>query len=293
MELFIKVFNITFPVFSIIGVGYLFGGYKKLNVESLIELLIYLTVPALVLSSLLQKKIILTDLYEISAAALFVMAASAFLTYIYLKSTGQTNQRGVYLATVFMNTGNLPFPIAFLAFGTDGLAIAVIYYIVISIMAYTLGITMAKGDGGIKEFLKMPLIYASVLGIALNLMDTAVPKPLMNTFEMLGAATIPIMQIALGYQLRTVKIHNFFEALWPSLIRVVGGFLAAFLFVTVFDINGLNRTIILISSSMPSAVITFVLAYRYNVQKDLVASIVALSTFLSLISIPVLLAFLL
>lgn len=293
MDIFIKVFNITFPVFSIIGLGYLFGGFKKLNVDSLIDLLIYLTVPALVLSSLIQKKIVLTDLFEVSAAALFVMAGSALLTYIYLKSTHQKEQKGVYISTVFMNTGNLPFPIAFLAFGTDGLQIAVIYYIIVSLMAYTVGISMAKGEGGIIEFLKMPLIYATVIGLAVNLSDTTVPVPLMNTFEMLGAATIPIMQIALGYQLRAVKIHNFFKALWPSLIRIIGGFLTAYLFVTMFNITGLNRTIILISSSMPSAVITFVLAYRYDVQKDLVASIVALSTFLSLISIPLLLAFLL
>lgn len=288
MEL-IKVLSIVFPVFCIIGIGYLFASFKKISLDPIIEVLLYLTIPALVISSLSRKPLAVDDLAIVSMAALIVVIGTGLLAFLYLTAIKRRDLRGFYLPTMFMNSGNMSFPLALLAFGPDGLTVAILYYIAISLLVYSLGIYIAKGKGGFYEMFKLPLIYASVAGISLNLGGIKLPEPLITTFDMLGAATIPIMQVSLGYRLYSAKLAYKWMSVTGSLIRIFGGFGIAYLVVTFFGIEGLNQKVILLSSGMPSAVINFVVSHRYNVHSDLVASTVAMSTFISIFTTPILL----
>ena len=106
---------------------------------------------------------------------------------------------------------------------------------------------------------------------------------------MLGAATIPLMLISLGYRLHSAKLSHFWISLAGSIIRIGGGVSIAYLIVTFFGIQGLDAKIIILSSAMPSAVINFIISHRYNVHSDLVASTVVVSTLLSVVTTPLVL----
>lgn len=285
----IKVLSVVLPVFSIIGIGYLFAAFKKISLEAVIEILLYITIPALVISSLSKRQLVASDLALVSLAAFIVVIGTGAITWAYLKTIKRQDLRGFYLPTMFMNSGNMSFPLALLAFGPDGLAVAVLYYIAISLLVYTLGIYIAKGKGGFSEMFKLPLIYASATGIILNLGGITLPSPLLTTFEMLGAATIPIMQVSLGYRLHSARLTYPWMSFIGSLIRIIGGAAIAYFVVQLLGIDGMNRKIIILSSGMPAAVINFVVSHRYNVNSDLVASTVAASTLLSIITTPILL----
>ncbi len=287
--LILKILAVVFPVFCIIGLGYVFARFKKLSLEPVIEILLYLTIPALVISSLSKKRLVPADLATISLAALIVVLGTGLIAFIYLKIIKRTDLRGFYLPTMFMNSGNMSFPLALLAFGTDGLAVSVIYYIAISLLVYTIGIYIAKGTGGFSEIFKLPLIYASAAGIALNLLDVRLPPPVVSTVDMLGAATIPIMQVSLGYRLHSAAFTEPAISIAGSVIRIAGGFAIAYLVTLGLGIEGLNQKIILLSSSLPSAVINFIISYRYKLHSDLVASIVVTSTIISIITTPIVL----
>ncbi|HAO93733.1 MAG: hypothetical protein A2X99_10600 [Deltaproteobacteria bacterium GWB2_55_19] len=285
----LKVLSVVFPVFCIIGLGYLFARFKKISLEPIIEILLYLTIPALVISSLSRKKLIFDDLATVSVAALIVVLGTGAIAFAYLSVKKRKDLRGFYLPTMFMNSGNMSFPLALLAFGQEGLTVAILYYIAISLLVYSLGIYIAKGKGGLSEMFKLPLIYASVIGLALNFGNIEIPSPLLTTFDMLGAATIPIMQVSLGYRLHSAKLQYPGMSIAGSVIRIGGGLAIGWLVVTALGIEGLNGKIILLSSGMPSAVINFVVSHRYNVNSDLVASTVALSTIFSIVTTPLLL----
>ncbi len=289
MLVLIKTLSIVFPVFAIIGCGYLFAGFKKINIGPVIEILLYLTIPALVISSLSRKALHTDMLLTVAFAAFVVIMGTGLMAHIYLRVTGKQHLRGFYLPTMFMNTGNMGFPLALLAFGPDGLTVAVLYYIAVSIMVYSIGIYIAKGRGGYKEIFKLPLIYASALAIALNLLKIRMPTPFSHTFEILGAATIPLMQLTLGYKLYSTKLSLPAMSLAGSVIRIGGGFIIAYFITRLFGIGGLTGKIIILSSSMPSAVINFIVSHKYKLDSDLVASTVAMSTVISLITIPILL----
>src|SRR3989338_2382177 len=289
----IKVLSIVFPVFSIIGLGFIFARFKKISLEPVIEILLYLTIPALVISSLTKKHLVPSELVIVSLAASGVVVGTGLVSLIYLRIINRKELKGFYLPTMFMNSGNMAFPIALLAFGEEGLAIAIIYYVAISLLVYSLGIYIAKGQGGISEIFKLPLIYASMAGITINLTDTSLPKSILSTVEIPGSATIPLMLISLGYRLHSTPLTLLNISIAGALIRIAGGGLVAYLITILFGIDGLNQKIIILSSSMPSAVINFIVSYRYKLHSELVASIISISTVLSLITTPVILAMIL
>jgi len=289
MPALLKVLSVVLPVFFIIGLGYVFAIFKRISLAPVIEILLYLTVPALVIATLTHKKILPGELAITSLSATGVVLGCGLISFIYLSIIKRRELRGFYLPTMFMNSGNLSFPIALLAFGMDGLAVAVLYYIAVSILVYSLGIYIAKEKEGVSEIFKLPLIYSSVIGIAINLLGIKLPTQVLTTLEMLGAPTIPLMQVSLGYHLYHTKLSDINISLAGSLIRILGGLIIAYAIVTAFGIDGLTKKIILLSSCMPSAVISFIMSRRYDVQSDLVASTVAMSTIISIVTIPALL----
>ncbi len=292
MPLLIKVLSIVLPVFAVIGLGYVFASVKKISLEPVVEILLYITIPALVISSLAHGTIRFEDLALISIAAAAVVLGTGIISYLYLYASGKSDLRGFYLPTMFMNSGNLPFPLALLAFGVEGLRAAVLFYIAVSLLVYTFGIYIAKGSGGITEVFKLPLVYATGAGLAINFLGIELDGPVLVTLDMLGAATIPLMQLSLGYYLYTIELSELRVAIPASLIRILGGFAIACAAVTLLGIEGVNRKVVILSSAMPSAVITFIFSYKYKLGGELTASIVALSTFISVLTIPIILLWL-
>jgi hypothetical protein len=286
---FLEVFTIIFPVFCIIFLGYLFATFKRISLEPLIETLLYLTIPALIISSLIKKKILLAEFGVISIAALTVVLFTGLISLLFLTIINRRHLKGFYLPTMFMNSGNMAFPLALLAFGEEGLSVAVIYYVVISILVYSLGIYIVKGKGGWFEMFKLPLIYAVIVGMVINITDTNLPSYLVSTVDILGSATIPLMLVSLGYRLCSSHLKSFWISFSGSIIRILGGGICAYFFIKIFGIKGLDRNIIILSSTMPSAVINFIVSYRYKVDSDLVVSIIALSTLISIITTPIIL----
>jgi hypothetical protein len=106
---------------------------------------------------------------------------------------------------------------------------------------------------------------------------------------MLGQATIPFMLISLGYRLHQVESLQWGHALGGALVRIVGGFAAANLAVYLIGAQGVNRQVLLLYGALPAAVINFVLTEKYRQDPALAASIVVIGTFISVLTIPVVL----
>jgi len=76
-------------------------------------------------------------------------------------------------------------------------------------------------------------------------------------------------------------------ALISGLVRIVGGFAAANAAVYLIGAEGVNRQVLLLYGALPAAVINFVLTEKYRQDPGLAASIVVISTFLAIFTIPV------
>jgi predicted permease len=211
--------------------------------------------------------------------------------WIYQRAAG-VRMRGLYLPTMFLNSGNMALPFALLAFGAEGFDKAIIFFIATAMLTFSLGVSIAKGAGGVREVFRLPLIYAALGGLVLSLLGLQLPKFLATPVGMLADTAIPIMIINLGVQLRSLRISDLHHAAVGVGIRMGGGLLLALAFVMLFGVSGVSRNVILLVSIMPPAVFNVILAQKYDANPDAVASTIVMGTLLSVVTTSLLLLFL-
>jgi malate permease and related proteins len=131
------------------------------------------------------------------------------------------------------------------------------------------------------------------LRLVVNLGQIKIPELIMQPITMLGQATIPIMLISLGYRLHQVESLQWGHAVGGALVRLVGGFCAANIAVLMIGAEGVNRQVLLLYGALPAAVINFILTEKYRQDPGLAASIVVLSTFISVFTTPIVFWFIL
>jgi predicted permease len=281
------------PIFLIIAVGYAIGTRRnvEVDVQPFIDLIVYVAGPCLIFASIARSDINLTDFTTIAGAALaivLIMTSVAFLIFNLTKS----DKKGLYLPLVFGNTSYLGYPVALFAFGMAGLSRAVVFDMINSLVIFTLGIYIVHQKSEIQEAFKIPLLHAVIVGLVINLLNIPVPDVIFTPIEMIGMITIPLALLVLGYKLTEIKLTAVKVAVLASVFRILGGFLVASAIIELLSIEGMVRDIILLQAAMPSAVMGMILAAKYDRDASLVASVVLITTVLSLISIPLILAML-
>jgi predicted permease len=284
MEL-LKPLSPVIPVFLLIAAGFVFAHWKKISLAAVTEIVVYLGTPSLVFSSLASKPLFAGDIIELSAGILLIFVAVGLLIRLYFL-LWSFSSRGFTLPTLFMNAGNMGIPLALFAFGQEGMQRATLLYVIITFLQYSLGIYILNGRGNWTEIFRLPLIYAAIAGISFNLAQIKIPELLLQPVIMLGQATIPIMLISLGYRLHEVESLQLGHALGGALLRIFGGFAAANIAVHLISAEGVNRQVLLLYGALPAAVVNFILTEKYRQDPGLAASIVVLSTFISVFTIP-------
>ena len=284
MEL-LKPLAPVIPVFLLVAAGFLFAHWKKISLTSVTEIIVYLGTPSLVFGSLASKPLQPADIAVLFTGILIIFAGVGLLIRLYFFCF-RFRSRGFALPTLFMNAGNMGIPLALFAFGQAGFQRATLMFVMITFLQYSLGIYILNGHSNWTEIFRLPLIYAAVAGLCVNLAQIKIPELLLQPVTMLGQATIPIMLISLGYRLHQVESLQWGHALGGALLRIVGGFVSANIAAHLIGAEGVNRQVLLLYGSLPAAVVNFILTEKYRQDPGLAASIVVLSTLISVVTVP-------
>ncbi len=287
MELF-KPLAPVISVFFLIAVGFVFAHWKKISLAPLTELIVYLGTPSLVFTSLAGKPLVATDIAELFGGTITMFAAVGLLIKLYFFSF-RFSSCGFAMPSLFMNAGNMGLPLALFAFGQPGMQRATLLFVIITSLQYSLGIYILSGRGNWKEIFRLPLLYATIAGLSFNLGQIKIPEILFQPLSLLGQSTLPLMLVGLGYRLHDFHSLQWGHALGGALLRIFGGFAAAGIAVNLVGAEGVNRQVLLLYGALPAAVINFVLTEKYGQDPQLAASIVVLSTFISVFTIPIVL----
>ena len=287
----LNILNIVLPTFVVILVGFLLGKIKHLDMSVVVEILFWIGIPALTFTSMLSKEIVLLDASKVWASALLILAGTGAIAWVIFK-LAKLKHSGLFVPIMIMNAVNIPFPIMSMAYGQEGLFGATLFYIPVTLLAFSVGIMIFSRKNwkdGIKETLKVPALYGAVAGLAVNLMHITVPDIVFKPLEIIGAMVIPLVLLVLGYRLASVRITDMPTTLLASGLRVGVGLGMGLVAVTVFGLTGVSRSVVILDSAMPSAANTSILAMKYGNESDLVSSVVFVTTIASLITIPALL----
>jgi predicted permease len=204
----------------------------------------------------------------------------------------------IALTSGISNNGNMGIPINSFAFGPEALSLASIYYVVSAMMTNTVGAVIA-GSGNVPvltaaaQVVKVPVVYAAVLGLAFNQMQWTMPAPIFSAIDILGDASIPCMLVLLGIQLRNPEVLRHQSGTARSaVIRLLVGPIVAWGLCGVLGIGGLERNVLITQAAMPTAVVVSVLATEFDTAPKLVATVIVLTTLLSMATLSVVLTLL-
>lgn len=290
VNLVLTVLQIVAPVFILAGIGF---GWVRLGYEYKIEfvtrLAMTLSVPALIFTALMNTEIAPSALTAISLAAVAGYAALTVVLFVILKLSRQ-DIRSFLAPLIFGNTGNLGLPLALFAFGDVGLDYAVVVFAVMAIGSFTFGLWLVSGGTSIVTILKEPLVLATAAGAVFLVMGWETPMFLTNTLELLGQIAIPIMLITLGVAVARLKPAGLPRAVILSVVKVVASVGIGWAMAWIFGLDDTAFAVLVVQLSTPVAVTSYLLAEKYGADADAVAGLVVVSTFLSVISLPLTLA---
>lgn len=287
----VDILNIILPTFIVILIGYVFGKITKVDVSAVVDVVLYVALPALVFVSMLDKDIVLLDATKVWAAAIMIVFGCGVVAWIIFKIIRQKHS-GLYISISIMNTVNIPFPIIYFVYGSEGIFAATLFYIPVVLLIYSLGVYIASGKywkESLKEVFKVLPIYATIAGLLCNLFNVDVPELITQPLSFIGMMAIPLVLLVLGCNLSRVKITSLPTTLLASFLRIGVGLLFGLLAVNLFSLTGILRSVVIINSAMPAAANAAIIATKYKNEADLVSSVVFVTTLASLGVIPFLL----
>jgi predicted permease len=291
-------YNIIAPIFLVVAASFWLDRRMGVDPASLSRLVIYLFSPALVLYSLSHSDLNGAEAGQLVTVALVMSLMVAGLAWIIARQRrlATRTESAFVLSATLINAGNYGLPLNRFAFGAAGESRAVIFYVATALISYTLGVFVAsRGAGSARHALRnvfyVPLLYAAVVGLLLNVGHVELPTPLERSIKLLSDAAIPAMLVVLGTQLSRASIRGQIRPiLMASSIRLIAGPLFAFLLVVLLGMSGYARQVSIVQAGMPTAVATGVLATEFGSDAEFSTATILVSTALSMATLSVILA---
>ncbi|RGT61299.1 AEC family transporter [Faecalibacillus faecis] len=298
------VFQTMLKLFLLLVLGFvlfkchIFDEYTNKKISALI---VNVASPMLIISSI-------AGVEGNDKSIVFLMIGAGILMYIGFIILGKIINRifpfpkkdwPVYeCMVVFANTGFMGYPVLLDVFGQEAVFYASLIHMAFNFFVYTYAIMcLTKGDDS--EFklnfkqLLTPGIVLIFIGILIYLFDIQLPSVLMDTINSVGSLTAPLSMMMIGSSLAVYPIKDSFTD-WRSyvfaFVRLLIVPFVTMIVCRLLHINPYYANITIITNAMPVGSMVLMLATQYNANIKIVTRNIVVSTLLSVITIPIVVA---
>ena len=294
MEIYLKLFEVLFPVFFVVGIGYYLGKKNpKIDTTFITNFAANIGTPAMIIYALNPTNISFDIFknyfwyYLIAIVCFFVVG----IIFLYIQNTKDIIRE--LPPFVMPNTGNMGLPICLFAYGSQGLGVSAAISALIILCHFTLGVFLAARKFSIDVIIKSPPFYAVIIAVIILYYDLRLPVFIENTTFLLMYATIFLILMSLGIALTRLKVFSINKAIFSSIGRVIIGPIIGYLLILYFGLEGFAAGVLLIQCSMPSAILNYLVGSIYSPKKivDNIASMIVVSTLMSFVTIPLVVFF--
>jgi hypothetical protein len=306
-ELLEILLNVLAPIFLLVGAAAWIGQRFKPDPRAVSNLLVYLFVPALSFKTLYQLEAgSLAELVtgEFGRAFLHITLLVAIMSAIALglgRAFGldRRTTSAFTLASSQMNAGNYGIPLCTFAFGPEGGALALLFYVSSSISSNMVG-TFVASSGSVgfgraaANVLRVPTTWGALLAITLNLLNAPLPLTLERAVFLASDATLPAMLALLGLLLGQMSLRTL-RVPWRWVfaacgLRLIGGAVLGALVASGLGFGGLFYAVAVTQSSVPTAVLANALAAEFGSDAQFTSAATLISTLASLGTMTILIA---
>lgn len=298
------VFQTMLKLFLLLVLGFvlfkchIFDEYTNKKISALI---VNVASPMLIISSI-------AGVEGNDKSIVFLMIGAGILMYIGFIILGKIINRifpfpkkdwPVYeCMVVFANTGFMGYPVLLDVFGQEAVFYASLIHMAFNFFVYTYAIMcLTKSDNSkfklnFKQLLT-PGIVLIFIGILIYLFDMQLPSVLMDTINSVGSLTAPLSMMMIGSSLAVYPIKDSFTD-WRSyvfaFVRLIIVPFVTMIVCRLLHINPYYANITIITNAMPVGSMVLMLATQYNANVKIVTKNIVVSTLLSVITIPIVVA---
>lgn len=304
MAVFISLIWKIIPLYLIIGAGYLAGRYYQVSKESVSSLVIYVVAPAVVFLGTMRAGL---EFNLLILPVVSFVVASVFCGVYYYCGKFLWKDATRYLLAFSAGNGNTGYfgvPLCLAILGDQALPVVVMFTLGMILFENSLGYyVFARSEEGAKEalkrLLKLPSLYAFVIGMALNISGATIAAVAINTMEILKGAYAPLGMMIVGLGLAGVRFHHLDKLfIGISLVQKFLVYPAVMLLVIYWDgqfwhfFTPLIRAVLIIESVVPLAANTVAFGSRFRAHPEKAAITVMISNFVALAVMPIAIALL-
>ena len=289
-------FQIVAPILVLMAIGAFLQRKFTFNLKTMSQLITYCFMPAAVFLSIYETSVNKEVLGQITIFIVLFIGSQMLLSALLAKVLGLNKLESAVFknSIVLINSGNYGIPVAQMIFVTQpiGVAIQVILVIFQNMTTYTYGLynlisSTKSGMAILRDFLKMPIVHALILGALMNMLNVPIPQMLRIPLEYIAGGFVAVALLILGMQLSQIQVRTMFNKMIivSCFTRLVLGPIIALGIIYMLGLDGVVAQSLLIASAFPTSRNSSSLALEYDIESDTAAQTVLFSTVVSCITV--------
>ena len=271
--------------------------------KSVSNLVLYIAQPALILKAYIRPfdMEVVTNALWVLVLAFLSHALFAVIAFAVYRNVEDAKRRILRFATIFSNAAFMGIPLIVGVLGEEAAVYASIYSIAFNVFSWSLGVyifTDDKKQASPMKVLVHPVTISSIIGILVFLLpiETVVPALLVDALDMLAALVAPLSMLVIGLRLASLDLRGIFRDKWmyiylslrliilPCLVFLI----MLLLKLCVIPLNSTVMTVVFVCGATPAATATSMFSERYDGDAAYAGKLVAISTLLSVATMPLL-----
>ncbi len=273
--------------------------FTEQTARKTIDLLLHIIVPCTLINSFIK-----IEMNEDTVRKFFVSFAIATATHIigivlnipFFRKNANEDSPVYKFASIYGNVGFMALPLAQAILGDEGVFYCANGVVVYNIINFTHGAALMskeKEKMNLKKLIVNPGVISVIIGLPIFLLNIKVPYILSEPIEMLAALNSPVAMLIFGTYLANTDLKSMFTDKKIYEVALLKLIILPLICMGVYYLFGIKGTLLaasIITASVPSANNTFMFASKYGRDAALASKTVALVSFMSILTMPVMIA---
>ncbi len=294
----------VFTLYVIVAAGFIADKlhvFTEKTARASNDLLFYIITPCVIINSFLTTSFTKATASGFAVAifcSIIAHCAGIFFSAPLFNKKDDKNSSVYKFACVYANLGYMALPLANAVLGETGVFYCSGGVVIFNTLAFTHGIwLMNKGNKdvkfGIKSLILNPGVISVLIGLPLFLLSVKLPSVIQQPISFIANMNTPFAMLIFGTYLANTDLKSMFkvkEQYLIMLIRLIGVPVLIMGVSKILSLNDMLTTACMISTAAPSANNTVMFAAKYDKDTALASKIVALNSFVSIITLPIMIA---
>lgn len=287
-------------LFLLMAVGFVLYKIKRFTdtgVQQLTTILLYTATPCVMISSLEREfdTALAMQLLYMAAGSVLLIGGAYLLSMLFFGKQATDDRCVLRNSLALTNGGFMGIPLAGAVCGEEGVMFASIYVCIFTLFQWMVGYTSMSGKASVRKILLNPGTIGLAVGVVIFIFSIKLPSPVSSAVNMLADVNSPLAMVIIGAHLAKADLFSALKdtrVYSVSLLRLILLPLVSLALLCIvpvpFTLTG--RITLLIEFAAPSAAAVTMLSGQCGRNSQLASSLVAVTTVLSIITMPIIIA---